>query len=776
MKIKRYLNLLIVNTKKLKLGYRFLRFKLFVLRTYTSGKIKLSKAKAWNKFYWVKYSETIWWRRHKLGVTLFGLFALFCLSLYPYDYIYGYLKDWDEIKIDHCRELFLSVGGALIGATVLVFSFIMFAMQINVERLPIGLFSKFSTDLKLLGVFGSTFLLSVTLTFISLGSDSLEIIDLLYLSVWIIITIFVLFIYAYQRAMALINPLKQLQHIKDAVKIELNAWIKRFKRAKPLYQSPKERLSLDNTGSDLVATAYFKINHHWANEVKRAINHCIAFSRQYTEYGDYEVSATALNTIISINQLYVQAKGNTFYSDTLFIENPLTTDNFINDTLEHLRQNIQVAISRKDEKQIEQNFNALAYLVQIYLQIKYATEYSSKTHAHLASSYLMEGIQSVAPHNMPDILMKGIRLISDVAKSFLILAQPNDIVSSADKIALIGATGIANESHRPVLLTAVQQLTNLTGWLLSSKHHDLQHAMNEVRQNLTMLADLFLKNAKDKPLMSTHSTYLKPYYSCTGTFITFLTEATNKILQAQENDLEMKEVIGNIEDWADGIYQPQKELLLLAIKQKSFLAFDIIRWDTHVVKLLLAISTSQVCDHDDKENLERHANWLASTLTWIPRDKETVATLEGYQMTEVLFEMAVDAYAYKSLGVFKTSKDLLLTWGIEGGRHQIGWAILERSVYALATLALLPDSLLALNFLKQQIIQNLAKPDSPTQEIRDRAARDIREKAETLYRRGHWSSSIEHEMSRVDRDKLKVLLHEIANILSPDTTSNHITP
>ena len=61
-----------------------------------------------------------------------------------------------------------------------------------------------------------------------------------------------------------------------------------------------------------------------------------------------------MNAIVAINAAYVEAKGKTFFANQLLLENPLTTDGFINDTLEHLRQMARIGISRGDEEQIEQ--------------------------------------------------------------------------------------------------------------------------------------------------------------------------------------------------------------------------------------------------------------------------------------------------------------------------------------------------------------------------------------------------------------------------------------
>jgi hypothetical protein len=69
---------------------------------------------------------------------------------------------------------------------------------------------------------------------------------------------------------------------------------------------------------------------------------------------------------------------------------------------------------------------------------------------------------------------------------------------------------------------------------------------------------------------------------------------------------------------------------------------------------------------------------------------------------------------------------------------------------------------------------HLSRESAPAQEIRDRAAREILERAESLYSQGHWSSRIEMAIDRSDHEKLRPLLEEIAGLLSPGMA--HQTP
>ena len=101
----------------------------------------------------------------------------------------------------------LNVGSALIGATAIVASLVLFATQVNVERLPHGLFHRLSKDHKLLGAFGLAFILAIVVTTLSTFIDHGKLAIVVIIALLAIVFILYLFLYAYGRALDLINPL-----------------------------------------------------------------------------------------------------------------------------------------------------------------------------------------------------------------------------------------------------------------------------------------------------------------------------------------------------------------------------------------------------------------------------------------------------------------------------------------------------------------------------------------------------------------------------------------
>src|SRR5690606_34646535 len=298
----------------------------------------------------------------------------------------------------------------------------------------------------------------------------------------------------------------------------LRTWSRRAQRAMPLLEREEAAgatSSPTDSTHDLARTAFFQINNRWTDGAKRAIRHAMSFARRYAEQGDHEVSGAALNAVIGINAAYIESKGKTFYANNPFVDNPLSSDSFINDTLEHLRQNVQSGIARRDEQQIEQTLQTMAALVQVYLSIDYSSPYAAKSHAQLAAGYLASAVQAVVPHNMADVLLEGQRLMGRSAQYVLTHGDPNDIAALSEKIALLACTGCAKEDYRPVTMEGMTQLANLTFDLLRSRTHDILFAVREVRRDVALVAKLFL-NVPDTPLSSSHSTFLGPYYTSTS--------------------------------------------------------------------------------------------------------------------------------------------------------------------------------------------------------------------------------------------------------------------
>jgi hypothetical protein len=550
--------------------------------------------------------------------------------------------------------------------------------------------------------------------------------------------------------------------------------VRRAQRAAPLFTEPRQPTSVREAPiapkPDFARTAYFQVNAMWTESAKQAVRYAMSFARRYAEQGDHEVSAVAMKAIVDMNAAYVETKGRTFFTNPFIIENPLTSDDFINDTLEHLRQSARIAVSRGDEQQIEQTLQALSALVGVYAGIDYGTPRASKKHAHLAVNYLAGEIERIVPQNMPDVLMEGARLMGQCANLLLAAEGPEGIRTLVQKLGVIGCCGVMKEDYHPVMSTFVEQLARLSFDLLPVYSGEVKFVAEEIRSSLSRLARLFLA-LPDTALSNMHSTFLGPYYSATSiqALSTRLAGLLNAVAGAKADDKNAQQVIYNIENWADGLYRTEKELLLEAIKRRSQFTFDMVNWVSRVTSILLAVSNAPACDGRTRTELRKHALCLISVLSFVPEDIETVKFIETFRMTETLFDAALDAHNRNCQGIAEDIIRLLVSWMVKGGQYQSGWAIIERSIYGLAVLALASAAGSWTTMLKTEIAKRLATGGLPDQSVRDNAALEIRCRAATLHQHGDGSSSIDQGMARADRAILRPLLEDLADLISPGT-------
>ncbi|MFN5173376.1 MAG: hypothetical protein ACK5GA_00510 [Holosporaceae bacterium] len=145
-----------------------------------------------------------------------------------------------------------------------------------------------------------------------------------------------------------------------------------------------------------------------------------------------------------------------------------------------------------------------------------------------------------------------------------------------------------------------------------------------------------------------------------------------------------------------------------------------------------------------------------------------------YKLHETLFDAAMKGHQRESGEYMEAARDCLLGWAFKGGKYELGWGILEQSLYGLAVIALLPDQMDAVEKLKDDMQRKLLKENLP-QELLDRTARNIRERAATLYSLSDYSfSSIKAVMKKTNSDALQGLLGDLATILSPESTEKSV--
>lgn len=724
----------------------------------------------WNKYYNIRY----WLYSFLDGRGIIVLTIVLCLlvaaSIYYVPMLQLIVEPYFlyEDRLSDLRSLFLALGGALLGATAIAFTLIMFVMQVNVERMPYGLFRKLSADVRIVWTFIVTFSISIVVASISLIPHKSLVAGAITSSVWGIIFIIIAFMYAYRRALLLINPTQQLSLMVKDVDREINVWLKRYDRFVPLYkrQVSSTEESLKST-HDLIKLQFFQSNPMWTHSAEQAIKYAISFAKKYAEQGDHEVSSAALVSVVNINLCYVKAKGKTFFTSNAFVENPYATDNFINDTLEHMRQTVVVGISRGDEQFIEQLFATFESLAGLYMSIDYSTELAAKTHAQLVSGYLCDSVKSVDSVKMVDVAMEGVYRIRRIAELHLKYNnEQTSVIPLINSIKFMACVGAINSTTHPLLKVSVNQLSRLTYNCMVTSEYEKKYIVKELRAAILQVVSLFL-NVPDTPLHSVHSAYLGPYYSGTDnqSFLSMLRALTNAILEADDKN-HAETVVNNVECWADGLYSDVKEILLLAIDKRSGFTFDIIHWIKSISEMLMAISNAEACDERTKKDLQKHAHWILATFTFIPKDSETIAFVECYTFTETLFLSTQVAAKRECYDVFENLQGYLLDWGFNAGRHETGQGIFVNSLCGLAVLSFTSDWYNP-SKLKSQVTAFVEKLDDISKEEKNEFAVKLRNKASRIEEDRFGVGQIEYQMSKVNIEEMQKLLNELADLISP---------
>lgn len=166
-------------------------------------------AALWPYVYRAKYRVGAWGLRYGAIALSAVLLLVVSASVYLSPVLQTVLENHyaTEPAIEGLRGLVLNMGSALIGAAAIVTSLVLFAMQVNIERMPHGLFRRLSSDPRLLGAFAFAFLLATGVATLSTFVERAQLAHVVLAASWAVVFILISFMYAYRRALVLINPL-----------------------------------------------------------------------------------------------------------------------------------------------------------------------------------------------------------------------------------------------------------------------------------------------------------------------------------------------------------------------------------------------------------------------------------------------------------------------------------------------------------------------------------------------------------------------------------------
>jgi hypothetical protein len=733
-------------------------------------------AKGWLIFYRFKHVLGLRAGRHGfLAVSLLLVTAIAASSFGIPQLQRWMLPIFDaDSALGNFRSLLLTLGGSILGAVAIVSSLVLFALQVNIERVPDGLFRRLSADAPLMLAFGATFALAITVSLFSLIPNTDWLAVTVYCCGWAILVTGFLFVFSYRRALQLISPSEQLKILTKRSASSLRRWMARARRARPLMENTEPQYRRRSaTAHDMSKLAYLRLNPQWTFESSKGIQNAVAYVRRYGEHGDYEVSATALNAIIEINADYARSKKGTFVAHNEFMDTPLSNDSFIDDTLLRLNETAQVAIARQDQRHLRQILQAMAKLSQVYASIEYGSQLESKFHSHLALRYLLDNTKSILKTDMVEAMLEGVRRTGDCGKVLIQIEGAQGFRFVLQDLTVIAAATLLRESHRPVAMSCVSQMALFSIGILTprdrARGNEVDSAAGDIRDAVTQIGKMVMM-LPDAGFMQIHVNVMAGYYSFTSVEAVpvRLTSLVNAAVQEPSTSAAARDFLTNLADWSDGLNRTEQELLLHAIQHRSLFAITLLQWIAHAIELFLSAATAPACRSHDADELRDRARDFAAIISWIPRDQAAVDFAQSLQVDETLFRVARVALRFQQHELAEEVWTMLSGWVFESAQHRSGFSDFEPGLYGLAVLAFEQWGAQAGVRLDAEIARRLATP-LPDQARVDRAAMDMRRTSERLGLDRFSGSFIEHALHRGDRNALAPLLVQIADRISPTT-------
>ena len=668
----------------------------------------------------------------------------------------------------------LALGAALIGGAAIAFTLIMFAMQVNVERLPHGLFRRFSTDRQLLVGFLAIFVIAIGVTLCSLVASLISPGSAIVGALWACVILAYLLWFVYRRALLLISPWSQLELMVISTKRALQRSVRRARMLQPLLESKKtENIEQPfplqgDVEPDVARNTIFHLDPRWDTEAYRAVSFAISFAARSSELGDYETSNAALGTIVKVNACYVRAKGRTFIgsNELSFLTGfPGGCDGFISETLEQLRQYMQVAVGRQDERQVEQVLNTFGALTQVYLSIEYAVSGNSKRYAALSAGYLTASVKTTPSLKSPDVLMHAIKKMSSVTQLLVVNGLKSHASTTSEELCKISLNCIIEPQLRMVVSTVMEAYADVLISLIVSDEHTVRNEVNRLQECVSQVAEMLLK-IPETTVLGEHSVWAQAFYSMghTSSLSAKMSAITNRISTADAEDKVAHQAVRHLQEWADKLWEHHRELLQHSVKKRSKLTFDLVHWISGMSQMLIAIADAPVSNRMS-DDLRRSASWLALTLSFIPNDKDTIDFIESSNLTEQFFEIAKFALQHNSPEIADQIREVMLSRACTKECEDAGWDVLSNTIRGLCVLAIIDSKADAVPDLIDKLQKHLLAASAPSQEYQERVAK-------TIFEYDHGISQMSYAMGQVDRPLLQEALKSCAVVLrDPDTTS-----
>jgi len=148
----------------------------------TSVRRRILYAKAWFRkqhanaayhMFAIRSRYARWLAQYRTSLVTALLAGLMAVSLWFEGQVQSGLEPFfpTEQRLSDLRAVLVQVGGALVGAAAIVSSLVLFSMQVNIERMPHGLFRRLGSDRSLMTAFAGAFFLAIAVLSLSLLTD-----------------------------------------------------------------------------------------------------------------------------------------------------------------------------------------------------------------------------------------------------------------------------------------------------------------------------------------------------------------------------------------------------------------------------------------------------------------------------------------------------------------------------------------------------------------------------------------------------------------------------
>ncbi|ELB1500468.1 hypothetical protein QPP81_003653 [Vibrio alginolyticus] len=517
------------------------------------------------------------------------------------------------IDTDHVSSLLLTIGGALIGFTAIVFSLLLFSLQTNIQRLRYLDFHKFSTDKKIFTRLLFCFLIAITIAGSSLVKDQNISGQTLVIAVWLILLFIVLLYHSYKRALTLVNPIEQIHLILSYSSKQHNKWDKAIERALVINNRRSESEPLKEQ-SDIDGLRYAHVSAY--PEQKQipinAVDSLCVMAKTYADLNDINIAKTSLNSILQITRQYIEFRKNTFIDTDPFVTPDMSSELVFNNTFEQLRQLSAIAIASRNEQLIGFITETFARLATLFAHFNHIRNFQLQHQTSLAIQYLKSHIDLSMQLNNTDLMFNDAKVIGELGLN-LIKSKSTENLEVVDTLLFNYGQHSLVKQDPAVIGAVMDQYSRLTLFLLFSQS-DTKMICEKITNSIKELGKL---NSFIKKFQWLNLGYLSGYYGCNPKSLMGLLFAQVNgldISNAEHQKIKLR-LISNILDWLDTSYRNRLEQFEYD-QQNGCPTFQALTgWSIEMIKLLINLAQNLEdgrLKDDSYASIEKELNLLLS--------------------------------------------------------------------------------------------------------------------------------------------------------------------